>query len=93
MAQYESIPDEPSSMTECVNVLTEQGLLTERQAQAYVEREVFDIGRHAAADGMEISESTLDDYVRDAKEKILRAEATVDAVEKVHEHAEVEPKP
>lgn len=63
-----------------VERLVDAGLLTERQAEAYVMREVELVPREAAAEGMGIAPSTLDDYRADAVEKIEDAEATVEAV-------------
>lgn len=71
------------SFEEEVDALESAGLLTERQARAFVHREVELTPREAAADAMGITVSTLDDYRGDAKRKIEAARATVAAVEAI----------
>lgn len=65
------------SFEEEVDKLTDAGLLTERQATAFVYREVELTPRQAAAAGMGIEPSTLDNYVADAKRKITSARRTI----------------
>jgi len=71
------------SVEEEIEMLVESGLLTERQAQAYVYREVESIPREAAAGEMGISTSTLDDYRADAVNKIEDAEDTLAVLEEI----------
>lgn len=66
-----------------VDVLAAAGLLTERQAEAFVHRDVELTPREAAADAMDITVSTLDDRLGEARRKIDAAEATLDAIESV----------
>jgi len=71
------------SVDEEIQLLVDAGLLTERQAQAYIYREVELVPRDAAAEEMGISVSTLDDYRADAVAKVEAAEETLDTVEKI----------
>lgn len=71
------------TVEEEIDALATAGLLTERQAEAYVYREVELVPRPEAAEEMGIAESTLDDYVADAKKKVQQAEDTVNAIEKI----------
>lgn len=88
MAQFGTATTEPTTTDERVQILVEAGLLTEQQARAYVMREIEEIGRMATADIMEIAPTTLDDYVLDAKDKIIEADETLQALEKIREHYE-----
>ncbi|RQG93717.1 hypothetical protein [Natrarchaeobius oligotrophus] len=76
------------SVEEEIEMLTEAGLLTERQAEAFVYREVEAVPREAAAEEMGITASTLDDYRSDAVEKVKKARATVTAVETIRFQAD-----
>lgn len=71
------------SPEEEVDALVTAGLLTERQAEAFVHREVELTPRWAAAEEMGITVSTLDDYVGDAKRKVEAARETVEAVDSI----------
>lgn len=71
------------STEEEIELLVDAGLLTERQAEAYVLREVELVPREAAADAIGISKSTLDDYRGAAEDKIEDARATLDALESI----------
>jgi DNA-directed RNA polymerase specialized sigma24 family protein len=71
------------SVEEEIDALATAGLLTERQAQAFVYREVELVPRPEAAKAMDIKPSTLDNYVADAKEKVIAAQETAEAVEKI----------
>lgn len=72
-----------------IEMLVDAGLLTERQAEAYVYREVELTPREAAADAMGIKPTTLDDYRTDAVAKVAAAEATLEAIEEIrHQVAE-----
>jgi len=71
------------SADEEIQLLVDAGLLTERQAQAYIYREVELVPRAAAADEMGITLSTLDDYRADAEDKIEAARETLDALEEI----------
>jgi len=62
--------------------LADAGLLTERQAEAFVLRDIEACPRQATADEMGISVNTLDNTLSTARKKVRQAEATVDAVEK-----------
>lgn len=66
---------------EAVSELVEAGLLTERQAEAWVLRDVEAVPRQAAAASMGISASTLDNYRRAAEQKVEAARETIGAVE------------
>jgi len=71
------------SFEEEVDALATAGLLTERQARAYVHREVELTPRRAAAEDMGITVSTLDDYRREAVGKVETAEATAEALDTI----------
>jgi len=62
---------------EVIAALADAGLLTERQAEAYVRRVVEMEPREAVAEHMEISTSTLDDHRGAAKDEIAAARKTV----------------
>jgi hypothetical protein len=64
-----------------VDQLADAGLLTRRQAQAYVLREIEAVPRDGAAQWMGVATSTMDDYRRDAVEKIEAAEATLTVID------------
>jgi len=64
--------------------LTEAGLLTERQAEAYVLREFAGYSREDAAEWMDISPNTLDSRLSTARRKVEAAEATVEAIDAIH---------
>lgn len=68
---------------EAIDRLATAGLLTERQAEAYVWRRIEGERGYAVADHMGINESTLSDYVADAEEKLEAAEETVKQVEQL----------
>lgn len=85
-------PTAPMDVEEEIDALTTAGLLTERQAEAFVYREVELVPRGAAADEMDIATSTLDDYVGDAKSKIQAAKDTIEAVDEIRYQAEGTPR-
>lgn len=71
-----------------IELLVDAGLLTERQAEAFVLREIDPAPRDAVAESMGISVSTLDDYRADAIRKIESAEATVEALDAIRYQVE-----
>jgi DNA-directed RNA polymerase specialized sigma24 family protein len=71
------------SVEEEIEMLAGAELLTERQAEAYVYREIERLSRDEAAERMGISLSTLDDYRSDAAAKIEQAEGTLDVLKKI----------
>jgi len=73
------------SIDEEIELLAEAGLLTERQAQAYVYREVELWPLHAVADELDLTKSTISDYAREAGRKIDAAEATLDALGEIRD--------
>lgn len=76
------------SAEEEIEMLAGAGLLTKRQAEAYVYREIEHLSRGAAAERMGISPSTLDDYRSDAGTKIEDAEETLDVLERIQGRGE-----
>jgi predicted DNA-binding protein (UPF0251 family) len=66
-----------------IEQLADAGLLTERQAEAFVFRDVEVVPRQAAADSMGISVNTLDKRLAEARGKVEDAEATVDALREI----------
>jgi DNA-directed RNA polymerase specialized sigma24 family protein len=71
------------SVEEEIDALVTADLLTERQATAFVHREVEATPRQATAEMMGIEPSTLDNYVAAAKRKVTKAQETAEAVEKI----------
>lgn len=71
------------NVEEEIELLSDAGLLTERQAEAYVRRRVELEPGYAVAEYMDISESTLSDYVSDAEEKMEAARKTVKAEQEI----------
>lgn len=65
------------STDDMIRLLSEVGNLSRRQAEAFVHRRVLEEGRQDAAGALEITTSTLDDYVSDAEEKLSVAGMTV----------------
>lgn len=70
-----------------IELLTEAGLLTERQAEAFVLRRVEATPGYAVAKKMNVKESTVSDYVSDAEAKIEAARETIDAIEEIRYQA------
>jgi len=66
-----------------IDRLATAGLLTERQAEAYVWRRIESQPGYVVADLMDINESTLSDYVSDAEEKVEAAEETVEQLKEI----------
>ena len=66
-----------------IELLADADLLTERQAQIYVLREIEGIRGKAVADELGIGESTVSLAVGEAEQKINTARATVDALERI----------
>lgn len=62
---------------EAISALADAGLLTDRQAEAYVRREIELEPRHAVAEHMDISPSTLDDHRSKAVEQVEAARETL----------------
>jgi DNA-directed RNA polymerase specialized sigma24 family protein len=58
--------------------LSDPGLLTDRQALAYVLRDVEDVGRQEAADRLGCSTSNLDGLLGTARRKLERARHTLE---------------
>lgn len=71
------------SVEEEIEILSDAGLLTERQAEAFVRRRIELEPGYAVAEYMGIRESTLSDYVSDAEAKIKAARETLEAIEDI----------
>jgi transcriptional regulator len=71
------------TVAEEIELLADAGLLTKRQAEAYVYRRVEATPGYAVADEMGVSQSTVSDYVNDAEQKIETARATIDALDEI----------
>lgn len=71
------------TVEEEVELLADAGLLTERQAEAFVLRRVEGTPGYAVADHMDVSEATVSDYVNTAEEKLETARDTLDALEEI----------
>lgn len=61
--------------------LADAGLLTRRQAEAYVLRDVERVSRPVAAKKMDISVNTLDKRLSEARRKVDKARDTIDIVD------------
>lgn len=70
-------------VTRAAEELSDAGLVTERQALAYVLRDVEAVPREEAAESMGISPSTLDTLLAKARRKVSAARATADAVDSI----------
>lgn len=68
------------SMEDDIQQLVDAGLMSERQAEAWVLRDLELVPRPAVAESMGISVNTLDKRLREARDKVEAAEATVEAV-------------
>ena len=76
------------SVEEEIGLLADAGLLTERQAEAYVLRRVEATPGYAVAEQMDVSESAVSDYVSAAEEKIANARDTLQALENIRFQAQ-----
>jgi len=70
-----------SDADEIVAELAEVGLLSKRQAEAYVLREIEAVPRATVAEDMGISTSSLDGHVQRAKRKLDAAETTLERID------------
>lgn len=70
-----------------IGELADADLLTRRQAEAFVYRDIEVVPREAAADAMGVSPSTLDKQLRSARDKVAAAESTLEAIQDLR-HAE-----
>lgn len=61
--------------------LADAGLLTRRQAEAFVLRDVELVPREAAAESMDISVNTLDKRLSEARGKVEAAQETVETLQ------------
>lgn len=75
------------TVAEEIEMLADAGLLTERQAEAYVRRRIELEPGWAVAEHMDISESTLSGYISDAEDKIEEARETIDALGEIRKQA------
>jgi len=66
---------------EVVDHVVTAGLLTERQAQVYVRRDLLDLGRPETAEDLGISISMVDDHLSVARGKVERARETVERLD------------
>lgn len=64
-----------------VRDLSSAGLLSDRQAEAYILRELEEYSRREAADLMSIEPSTLDEHLHKARQKVQAARRTVELLE------------
>lgn len=76
--------EEAGSLTveEQIDALATPGLLTERQATAFVLREIEATPNWAVADSMDLSPSYVSELVTEATRKLQAAEETLDALER-----------
>lgn len=70
---------------ETATQISDAGLLTERQAAAFVLREIVGMPRVTAANSMDISPNVLDKHLRAARDKIDAAEETLEELEQLEE--------
>ena len=66
-----------------IDRLATAGLLTERQAEAFVYRELEQVPRPETAEEMGISVNTLDTQLAEARDKVEAAEETVEQVKQL----------
>lgn len=71
------------SIEDSIEQLADAGLLTERQAEAFILREIEACPRQATAEQMGISVNTLDNTLGRARKLVDQAEATAAAVEEI----------
>jgi len=71
------------TVDEEIEMLADAGLLTERQAEAYVQRRIEAQPGYAVADHMGVTEPTLSGTVADAEDKIEAARETLDALKEI----------
>ncbi len=64
-----------------IEEIADAGLLTEKQAVAYLGREIDHSSRRQIADYLDISPNTLDKHIRTAKDKVEAAEETLELIE------------
>jgi hypothetical protein len=76
------------SLSDDIQQLAAADLLSERQAEAYILREIEAVPRQAAADEMGISVNTLDNTISAANSKIESAARTLDVIDEL-EHEEI----
>lgn len=69
---------------DALDKLAGAGVLTERQAEAYVRVEFEGLTYQQAAESMGVKKPTLDGLLSRARTKVAAAQATVDAVEAMH---------
>lgn len=70
-----------SEIEDVIEDLAEAGLLTDRQAEAYVAREIEAVPRPATADKMGISVNRVDNLLRAARDKVEAARETIDVID------------
>lgn len=68
-----------------VERLADTGLLTARQAQAYVLRDVEDLDRQETAARMDCSTNVVDKHLRAARDKVEAARQAIDVLADVYE--------
>lgn len=76
-------PWEPLPVEEAVERVADAGVLTERQAEIYVRREIEGERRQSVAEALEISVKTVDNTLLRARELVEQAEDTVDAIDDI----------
>lgn len=69
------LPDDPAGD------VADADLLTERQAQAYIMRDIVGTTRKDAADRMDVTPNVVDKHLRVARDKVGAARATIDALD------------
>lgn len=78
--QWKPVPAE-----EPIDQISSYGLLTERQAEAYVLRDIKAVPRTEAAEQMDISVNTLDKHLAKARRKVEQAEETIETIETIED--------
>jgi len=68
---------------ETITLLSEAGVLSPRQAEAYVYRRIEELDRGDTAAELDISKSAVDDYVRAAERKLTEASTTIKVLDLV----------
>jgi len=75
--------DRSLSFDDLVAHVAQDSLLTQRQAQAYVARDLADLGREETADRLGISPNVVDDHIAIARRKVKQARETVERLDEI----------
>lgn len=86
-----TMPTLTASEKATVERLASHGLLTERQATAYLLRDIEGVSRSDAADKMDCSLSTLDHHLSEARNKMYQARHTLEMADRLTDDLDDQP--